>query len=255
MPLSRLAPSFHEKVWGSTGLAPWFPEPQNKTGEVWFDAQGRLPLIKFLFTTDRLSVQVHPGDSYARENENSLGKTEMWHILRASPASRVALGFREPVSAAIARRAALDGTIEGLLNWLPVRPGDTLFVPAGAVHAIGVGIALCEIQQRSDVTYRLYDYGRPRELHLDKAMEVANLGSVSGRATLPVRCPYFNTDRIHVNELVELEPIPQPSALIVLQGEGILGSEPFFPGEVWEAAPGTPITLRGNATLLRTFIP
>lgn len=255
MALSRITPAFHEKVWGSTGLSPWFPDPETKTGEVWFDTDGRLPLIKFLFTTDRLSVQVHPNDTYAREHENSAGKTEMWHVLRASPAARVAIGFREPVSAELMKQSALDGTIEGLLNWLPVRPGDTFFVPAGAVHAIGAGIALCEIQQRSDITYRLYDYGRPRELHLEKAIAVSHLGASPGRSALPVRCPYFHTERLQVFESHELGPITQPSALIVLQGEGLAGDEPYLPGEVLEIAPETAVSIRGKGTFLRTFIP
>ncbi|MBI4903202.1 MAG: class I mannose-6-phosphate isomerase [Acidobacteria bacterium] len=253
--LSRITPSFREKVWGSTGLAPWFPVPEKKTGEVWFDSDGRLPLIKFLFTTERLSVQVHPNDEFARAHENSNGKTEMWHILRASPAARVAIGFREPVSPEIVKRSALDGTIEGLLNWLPVRPGDTFFVPAGAVHAIGAGIALCEIQQRSDVTYRLYDYGRPRELHLDKAMQVSFWGPAPGRSALPVRCPYFNTERFQVNGTHLVPAVAHTSALIILHGEGLVGEEPYLPGEVLEVDPGVAVPIRGTGTFIRTFTP
>lgn len=251
----RINPTFHEKVWGSTGLAPWFPNPENKIGEVWFDAEGRLPLIKFLFTTDRLSVQVHPDDEYAREHENSNGKTEMWHILRAGAGSRVAIGFRQRVDDEQFRDAALTGTIEALLNWIPVRPGDTFFVPARTVHAIGAGIALCEIQQRSDVTYRIYDYGRARELHLDKAFEVSNLGPSQGRNALPVRSPYFHTEKVVSNGELRMDAITHPSALIILSGEGLIEDEPFLPGEVWEVPAGSPVSLRGHATLIRTFDP
>ncbi|MBI3210304.1 MAG: class I mannose-6-phosphate isomerase [Candidatus Solibacter usitatus] len=251
----RMDPAFREKVWGSTGLSPWFPNPETKIGEVWFDGGDRLPLIKFLFTTDRLSVQVHPDDEYAREHENSNGKTEMWHILQASPAGRVAIGFRGAASEEEVRAAALNGTVEGMLNWIPVRPGDTLFVAAGTVHAIGAGIALCEIQQRSDVTYRIYDYGRPRELHLDKALAIANLGPCTGRATLPVRCPFFHTERLTLREELTVNPVASHSAIIALQGEGLLGGEPFFAGEVWEVPPDTSVSLRGSASLLRVFIP
>lgn len=252
---SRIVPSFHEKVWGSTGLNPWFPEPDRKTGEVWFDSGDALPLIKFLFTTEKLSVQVHPGDAYAREHENSNGKTEMWHILRAAPGASVAIGFRQRISPGELRESALNGTIEGYLNWISVRPGDTLFVPAGTVHAIGAGLALCEIQQRSDVTYRIFDYGRPRELHLDKAMEVSSLGPCPGRSALPVRCPFFHTERHAISESQTFEPNSSTTALVILQGEGLIGDEPFLPGEAWQVPPGTTVTLRGRATVIRTYIP
>jgi mannose-6-phosphate isomerase len=252
---ARIEPKFHEKVWGSTGLAPWFPIPQGKIGEVWFDTDGRLPLIKFLFTTERLSVQVHPDDEYARLHENSNGKTEMWHILRAGAGSRLAIGFRQRVDQEQVQDAALTGTIEGLLNWIPVRPGDTFFVPARTVHAIGAGIALCEIQQRSDITYRIFDYGRPRELHLEKALEISNLGPTNGRTPLPVRSPYFHTEKIACNDEIHLDALPRPSGLIILSGEGLIEDEPLLPGEVWEVPPESAVTLRGNLSLLRTFDP
>ncbi len=152
---------------------PWYlNSAQKKIGEVWFEAD--LPLlVKFVFTSERLSVQVHPNDEFAAAHENSRGKTEMWYVLRADPGARLAIGFREAISRERLRESALSGEIEQLLNWIEVQAGDAFFVPAGTVHAIGGGLALCEIQQHSDITYRLYDYGRPRELHLDKAMQVA----------------------------------------------------------------------------------
>lgn len=253
--IERIAPSFRERVWGSTGLAPWFPEPESKIGEVWLDAGDGYPLVKFLFTTEKLSVQVHPDDAYAGEHENSAGKTEMWHILRTAPGASVGIGFRRPISREQLRSSAEDGTIEGLINWIPVRPGDTLFVPARTVHAIGAGLTLCEIQQRSDVTYRVYDYGRPRELHLDKAVEISALGPVSGRSVLPVRCPFFHTERLQVNGSTTLEPIAQPCVLVVLQGEGLVGDEPFLAGEAFRVDAETPVTIRGQATMIRTFKP
>lgn len=252
--IDRVAPSFQEKIWGSTGLAPWFPEPEQKTGEVWFNSPN-LPLIKFLFTTERLSVQVHPWDEFAREHESSNGKTEMWYILRAGPGAKVAAGFREPMTMDAVRNGALSGTIEGMLNWVMVRPGDTIFIPAGTVHAVGAGLALCEIQQHSDITYRLYDYGRPRELHLEKAIEVSNLGPCPARATLPVKCPYFHTDKLEVREELRKDPIERACGLIVLAGEGLINGEPFLPGEVYELPAGNELLLRGRGTILRTFIP
>jgi mannose-6-phosphate isomerase len=250
----RVAPSFQEKLWGSTGLAPWFPEPEQKIGEVWFDSPN-LPLIKFLFTTERLSVQVHPGDEFAREHENANGKTEMWHILRAAPGAKIAAGFREPTTQDAVRDGALSGTIEAMLNWVVVRPGDTIFIPAGTVHAVGAGLALCEIQQHSDITYRLYDYGRPRQLHLEKAIEVASLGPCPARAALPVRCPYFHTEKLEIRGEANKDPFDRPSGLIVLAGEGLVNGEPFLPGEVYELPAGEELSIRGVATILRTYIP
>src|SRR5688500_1980239 len=158
MSVRLIEPQFVERVWGTTQLAPLFSDQEKKIGEVWFDAGPSFPiLVKFIFTSAKLSVQVHPDDSYARTNENSRGKTEMWHILDAGPESTIALGFKEPqteesVRAAIARESG--ATVDTLLEWVPVKPGDTFFAEAGTVHAIGEGIILCEIQQNSDVTYR-----------------------------------------------------------------------------------------------------
>jgi mannose-6-phosphate isomerase len=254
--IAQIAPKFYERIWGSTVLHPWFPDPDKKTGEVWFDSGDSLPLIKFLFTTEKLSIQVHPNDDFARLHENGAsGKTEMWHILRAAQATSVAIGFRQRVTVEQVRDAAVTGTIEGLLNWVSVKPGDTIFIPAGTVHAIGAGLTLCEIQQRSDVTYRIYDYGRPRELHLDKGLAVASLGPYPGRVTLPVRSPFFHTERHTLNGTHTFEPMDRASALIVLQGEGIAGDEPFLAGQVFAVEPNTTVTVRGQANLLRTYVP
>ena len=135
---------------------------------------------------------MHPDDEFAARTKNSRGKTEMWHILRADPGAQIALGFRRPITPERLRGASISGEIEQLLHWVDVQPGQTFFTPAGTVHAIGAGIALCEIQQHSDVTYRLYDYGRPRELHLDKAADVSNLAATSaGPVRLPVDVDIF----------------------------------------------------------------
>lgn len=250
----RIAPSFHQKIWGSTGLHPWFEDPSEKTGEVWFQSPD-LPLIKFLFTTERLSVQVHPDDAYAGEHEHCNGKTEMWHILRAAPGAQVAIGFRKTIDVEYARRASESGEIVSLLSWIRVRPGDTLFVPAGAVHAIGAGLALCEIQQDSDITYRMYDYGRQRELHLDKALAVSRLAPIPGRASLPIRSPYFHTDRLQLNGELTLNPSEKPYGLVVLEGEGLLDDQPLLPGSVFRVTPASPVRLVGRATILRTMVP
>ncbi|HWP84038.1 MAG TPA: type I phosphomannose isomerase catalytic subunit [Terriglobia bacterium] len=184
-------------------------------------------LVKFLFTTDKLSVQVHPPDSAAKA-QGSWGKTEMWHILWAAPGARLAVGFREDAARqveahpAMLREAAASGAIEEMLDWRQVRAGETYFVPAGTVHAIGAGITLCEIQQNSDLTYRLYDYnrpgmdGKPRPLHLEEALAVIEPRSTGGLTTpvgwpgrpgrtLLAACPYFATERWEVSALPRTE--------------------------------------------------
>ena len=238
----RLVSTPYEKIWGSPETEPWYRNPEHsKIGEIWFAASDSVPLlVKLLFTSDNLSVQVHPRDAYAKEHHNARGKTEMWHILRAEPEAKIALGLRERVTPDRLREAALSGEIMELLNWLPARRGDTFFVPAGTIHAIGAGIALCEIQQHSDITYRLYDYGRPRELHLEHAMAVSNLEPHgSGMAQLPVECSYFKTEQLTVSGSRQTESPERNTIYVALEGDGSIGGQPFRAGEAWEVAAGT----------------
>ena len=205
----QLLPIFRERVWGRESLAPYFPHTNlsERVGEAWYTSgenstslgislgqllgdepnilgtaadpkhPGVCPLlVKMLFTTERLSVQVHPDDDYAEKHHRSLGKTEAWYVVEAEPNAEVAMGFREHLSPERLRESAQSGEIEGLLDWRRVRQGDVIFTPAGTVHAIGAGLTICEIQENSDITYRLYDYGRPRELHLEHGVKVAHLG-------------------------------------------------------------------------------
>jgi mannose-6-phosphate isomerase len=265
----RLRTRFEEKVWGATALAPWFPDSDRKIGEVWFVDDPPLPLlIKFLFTSDKLSVQVHPDDDYGLRHENSPGKTEMWHILRAEAGAQIAVGFRETVSKEQVRRAIADSTLESLLAWHRVKPGDTFFTPAGAVHAIGGGIALCEIQQQSDITYRLYDYGRPRELHIEKGLEVADLGVHPGPVELPfpggdhqqlASCRYFTTERLRWREAFHYQPDGAcRHFLIFLEGSGTIDGQPFRQGEAWLVTAGQEpfaVAPEETVTLLRTYAP
>ncbi|HXI39539.1 MAG TPA: class I mannose-6-phosphate isomerase [Bryobacteraceae bacterium] len=255
---ARLKATFLEKVWGSTALEPWFPKPQNKIGEVWFTADQLPVLVKFLFTSDKLSVQVHPAGPQ--------GKTEMWHILRAEPGAKIALGFREPLSRERLREAARSGEIERLLHWFPVSAGETYFTPARTVHAIGGGIALCEIQQFSDVTYRLYDYGRPRELHLDQAVAISDLSDHPGASQsvpLPggreslVRCEYFETEMIELASPAGSFELQGPALLIFIEGSGRLAGEPFRIGEVWQLPAGMwrLDTASAHARMLRVVAP
>ena len=170
----KLQARYVEKPWGRTALPPMFDPPEGqRIGEVWFTGAGEQPLlVKYLFTSERLSIQVHPNDDQARARGLERGKSESWYILDAEPDAALGLGLTRRVPPDQLRAAALDGSIEQLLDWRPVRGGDFFLVPAGTIHAVGAGITLLEFQQNSDVTYRLYDYGRPRELHLDDGIAV-----------------------------------------------------------------------------------
>jgi mannose-6-phosphate isomerase len=148
-----------------------------RIGEVWFEGPRGLPLLaKYLFTSERLSIQNHPSDADAKARGLASGKEECWLVLEAEPGATLGLGLRREVSRDELRAAALDGSIVELVDWRPVSAGDFYYVPVGTLHAIGAGISLLEFQQNADVTYRLYDYGRPRELHLDEALAVAVCG-------------------------------------------------------------------------------
>jgi mannose-6-phosphate isomerase len=226
----RLIPTAYEKVWGSTQLEPWFPNSDKKMGEFWFHESGSPLLIKFLFTTENLSVQVHPNDDQAAHLEaGSAGKTEMWHILKAGPNAKLAMGLKTPLMPDELRAACTDGSIMEHLRWLPARAGDTWFIPAGTIHAIGADITVAEIQQFSDVTYRLYDYGRPRELHLEKGLAVSEVNSRPEAAGDVVCCTYFHTQVIHLDGFEEVGP----GYMIVVDGTGELFGQPICQGQVW----------------------
>lgn len=153
-----------------------FDAPAGKTiGEVWFTNGSDLPLlVKYIFTSEPLSIQVHPDDAQARARGLAHGKSECWYIVDAEPGATIGLGPKRELSAEELRSAALNGSIEDLVDWRSVTLGDFYVVPAGTIHAIGAGVSLLEIQQNVDVTYRLYDYGRPRELRIEDAVEVAD---------------------------------------------------------------------------------
>jgi mannose-6-phosphate isomerase len=278
----RTLPSLHQKPWGSTALEPWFPRSEKPIGEVWLTGDsnrtcgggtigellGHSPLlVKFIFTSERLSVQVHPDDAQAAARGYANGKTEMWHVLRAEPGACVAIGLREKVTRERLREAALSGEIVDLLDWRPARAGDSFFVPAGAVHAIGSGLALCEVQQNSDITYRLYDYGRPRELHLEDALAVALLAPFSqppspegaaGRRVL-ASCAYFHTELIDLSSPLRYRPdATRANILVFLEGEGELCGSRFAPGHAWIVpACSRPFDIKpdGCARLLRIYAP
>jgi len=195
-------------------------------------------LVKFLFTSAKLSVQVHPGDDYALAHEDGPGKTEMWYILRADPGASIALGLTETLSRDRLAEAARSGEIERYLNWVPMQPGDVVYCPAGTVHSIGPGLALCEIQQNSDLTYRLYDFGRPRPLHVDQAAQVATLcphpGPLRPAGDSLVSCDQFIVERLHRTGTTTYDSDPaRLHLLIFLEGRGALEGEPYHAGDVY----------------------
>lgn len=224
-----------EKPWGKDALpAPFAAPPGQRIGEIWFEPPAALPqlLVKYIFTSDKLSVQVHPSDAQRPGH----GKEECWLIVDAEPGATLGIGFGEPIGEAAMRAAALDGSIERLMTWHAVRPGDFFYIPANTVHAIGAGVGLIEVQQNSDVTYRLYDYGRPRELHLEEGMAVAKGAPYpaelhrrvpgSGWFTL-VDGPLFRLDQVEgfVNEDVATRYGDKPLLVIPRKGSAKIGLE------------------------------
>ena len=181
--LEKLPRHFVEKPWGQAGLPAHFGGRAEQVGEIWFDrADAPLPLLcKWLFTSEKLSVQVHPNDGQARERGLASGKEECWIVTSAEEGATLGIGLKRELSGYELREASLSGAIEELLDWKPVKPGDWYYIPSGTVHAIGAGVQLVEIQQNADITYRLYDYGRPRELHLDDGVAVSRPAPYAGQ--------------------------------------------------------------------------
>lgn len=235
-----------EKPWGKLNVPSNFSlESGRRIGEVWFEPNEYLPelLVKYIFTSDKLSVQVHPSDADTlAAGIGRQGKEECWVVIEAEPGAMLGIGFIKPVTTETIYKSAIDGTIEKLMRWHVVKPGDFYYIPAGTVHAIGAGITLLEVQQTSDTTYRLFDYGRPRELHLEQATSVA-LGDVYPpnlhknlhpmRSGTFVEGPLFRLDQIaglpedsNWNRYED-----KPLLAIPRHGSLQIGREKIFPGE------------------------
>jgi mannose-6-phosphate isomerase len=241
LPPFRLSPFFRTRIWGFQNLAPWFDYKTNgePIGEVWLTGEECVAetgpnvgqslraitkenseqvlgpghegeefplLVKMLFPKEKLSVQVHPDDALAQHYGEPRGKTECWYALAAEPGAAVALGLKPGSSEEEIRAAIEAATLEELMVWLPVHKGDMIYVDAGTVHAIGPGAVILETQQTSDLTYRMYDYGRGRELHLQKSFEAMRLTTDAGlvaptsegnRTTL-IDARYFRVDRFEL---------------------------------------------------------
>jgi mannose-6-phosphate isomerase len=289
----RIEPTFSPRIWGARSLAPLYPEKTNLAepigeawltdvncrvangsfggrtlGEAWrempaewrghnFASGGDFPLlVKFIFPTDKLSIQVHPDDAYAALHEKAAGgrgKTEMWHVVSAKPGASLLLGLKAGVTREKFLEALQHNSLEDLFQRRPVHAGDTFFIPARTPHTIGSDMVICEVQQYSDLTYRVYDYGRvdasgkPRELHIEKALTVMNFDPAAGGKVAPrarvkdrenfrfddlVDCPYFSVDRIDVGRTGQFklfEASPGQSRfqiLVVLSGEGFMSCHP-----------------------------
>lgn len=180
----KLTTRIVKKPWGRTDIPAHFNAPDARIGEIWFEhPQGvKLALMaKYLFTSERLSIQVHPNDAQAAAIGQPSGKDEMWIVLAAEEGAHIGVGLNRAASHAELEAAALGGSIEQLIDWRPVKAGDVFYNPAGNIHALGPGLMVLEIQQALDLTYRLYDYGRPRALHLEDGLAVSSTRPIDAR--------------------------------------------------------------------------
>jgi mannose-6-phosphate isomerase len=318
----RIDPTFVPRIWGARSLAPLFPDRSNEKepiGEVWLTGMdcgiatgpfagkslgeawhemgpewtGRrlrdpeyFPLlVKFIFPEDKLSIQVHPEDDYARQHElaaGGRGKTEMWYAISARDDAELMLGLRPGVTREEFRRALSSGTVEECLEHVRVRTADAIFVPSGTAHSIGPGMVLCEIQEYSDITYRVFDYnrltadGKQRELHIEKALDVIHFGKQKGGKLEPVAnqrgpltetfyvdCNYFATERWEFREPVAVATDPAHfDLLITLAGSGRIEtggkSHSYAPAQVWFMPAGLGnyrLAPEAPTTLLSTYVP
>jgi mannose-6-phosphate isomerase len=302
-----LEPWFSPRPWGTLDLSPWYAlQPTEPIGEAWLtgadctiasgpaegkkfgafvsehrdEILGKLAssfhdyplLLKILFPHDKLSVQVHPDDAMAQAGGQPRGKTECWYVLSATAGASVALGLKPGTDGDRIRAAVTDHTMEDLMLQLPVQVGDMIFVDAGTVHAIGPGVILLETQQTSDITYRLYDYGRPRELHVEKAIAATRYKTSAGkiaprlesdRAVL-IDQKYFAVDRfnLHVGDALGLDSTGTPHTLVLVEGDAAIATGAvLLPLKLGQAAV-VPASLSGyqlrssrGATVLRSVPP
>ncbi|WP_084640061.1 class I mannose-6-phosphate isomerase [Kaistia adipata] len=237
------------KPWGRRDLAPWSAahDDAGPIGELWFQratsdaAEPRL-LLKLLFTSAPLSIQVHPDDAHAQAMGLPHGKTEAWYVLSAEPDAAVAAGLKRALAPRELRAAIEDGSIAGLVQWHAVHAGDAVFIPAGTIHAIGPGLVLAEIQQRSDTTFRLFDYGRARELHVEEGVAVADAGpappppaprKLGDARTLLVASPYFVLERVELGpDTTRILNASRETWILGLAGDGSVGPTGVAIGEV-----------------------
>lgn len=225
----------------------------------------RFPLlIKLIDARQNLSVQVHPDNRYALKNENDYGKTEAWYICDAEKGGGIYLGFNCDVTKEQIKTAIETNKIESLLNFIPVKKGETYLINAGTIHAIGAGVTICEIQQNSNVTYRVYDYGRKdaegkaRPLHIEKALDVLDLKKyipkISNNESEIVNCKYFKTKEYNINGSTELFCGKDSfNAVNIIEGRGCMQDIPFTKGDtLFAPADYRSYTVKGTAKILVT---
>lgn len=254
-----------EKPWGRDSLpAPFAGTDGRRIGEIWFEPPAVLPdlLVKYIFTSEKLSVQVHPSDAQTRaDGLGNRGKEECWLVVDAEPGARLGIGFDVPITGEAMRHAAQDGSIEDLLTWHDAAPGDFFYIPANTVHAIGAGISLIEVQQNSDITYRLFDYGRPRELHLDAGIGVADgrpypaahrAHAPIGSAAALVDGPLFRLDQVvgGIDDAVRGRYAGDPVLVIPRSGTVSVDGEPVGAGQCGLAASIDGVDVAAGVTCL-----
>ena len=267
MPAIELKRRPEERIWGRTALPAPFEDlagAGRPIGEIWFEPPAGEPelLVKYLFTSQPLSVQVHPDAEQAARRGLKYGKDEAWLILEADAGAAIGLGLAEPVGREALRAAALSGAVERLLVWRPVSGGDILYSPAGTVHAIGAGLSLIEVQQNCDVTYRLYDYGRERPLQVDEAVDAARrtpsppareprrLGP--GR-TIHVEGGHFVLERWTGGRTVSVDAAAGAVFLIPVAASGAVDGRELRAGTVWMVEGEAELRLAADADLLVAY--
>ena len=302
-----LIPIFDERPWGLRDLRPVYTkvvkEPIGESWLTWHDnriangpfrgrtlgdiatehkralvgsaavCEDRFPLlVKFLFPAEKLSVQVHPDDAAARRTGEPCGKTECWYVLDAEPGAQVALGLKGGTTTAEFAESIRENRAEELLNWIDVNPGDMLFVAAGTVHTIGGGMVLVETQQTSDITYRLYDYGRGRELRVKDGIAAVKLNTRAGKVVhqagddpnMLVRSPFFQVEKLKLRTPLDAHVTSEsPHIIVAIGGSGIVespGMEPisFAKGEavvVPATVPGYSVRPQWDLEVMRMSLP
>ncbi|MDY3724617.1 MAG: type I phosphomannose isomerase catalytic subunit [Candidatus Borkfalkiaceae bacterium] len=225
-------------------------------------------LIKFIDAKQNLSVQVHPSDDYALKYENSYGKTESWYIVEAEEGAGIYCGFKRDTNKEEFLQSLASGEVEKLLNFIPVKKGDCYFIPSGTVHAIGAGCLILEIQQNSDLTYRVYDYnrrgadGKLRELHVDKAVKVINFNKyepklfASGENPRVItECDYFRSRELVLNGGFTEKNANSFTCVTVTDGSGEISGEKFVKGDSFFVCADTEYTLKGTGKVILTCVP
>jgi mannose-6-phosphate isomerase len=240
MPIEYASVRAMHKPWGVNDLQPWsdIDGTDDAVGELWFERADKAAptpalLLKLLFTSEPLSIQVHPDDTFARAMGLPNGKSEAWYIISAKPGAQIGIGLKRRVTPQELRASITNGSIVELVQWRPVEKGDVVFIPAGTIHAVGGGIVLAEIQQRSDTTFRLFDYGSARELHIDNGVAVANAWPLRSPAnptrltderTVLVASRHFVLERVDLQEASSWALVGEPETwVLVLDGHAAIG--------------------------------